>query len=124
MQINLSKYPPGTKFKLKNGLVITLIGKSTVTENRYILEFNNGQLTQRFKDGTHFALFDYDIESVIQPDKYLVAYCRKNGTIDTTIVISPAKVTYDCFFSMCCKNDSRFGLENTVDKVLSWTKIE
>lgn len=125
MKIDLSKYPHGTKFKLRNGYTITLIGKSATIEDRYIMEYNDGQITTRFSDGKHQTTSDFDIELVIQPDKYLVSFCRKDNTLDTEIITEPQVLTAEYLLSNL---QSRFALGALGDsipvKILSWSKIE
>lgn len=126
MKIDLSKYPPGTKFKLKNGAVVTLVGKSTTIDGRYILEYDDdGQIITRFGDGKHGTYSEYDIELVIQPDKYLVSFRRKSGVIDTEIVIGPQVLT-DEYLLIDLKNKYTLGAlgMSIPEKVLSWSKIE
>lgn len=126
MKIDLSKYPLGTEFKLRNGNKITLIGKSVAIEDRYVLEYSDdGTIITRFKDGKHQTTSDYDIELVIQPDKYLVSFCRKDNTLDTEIITEPQVLTAEHFL---INLQNRFALGALGDsipvKILSWSKIE
>ena len=126
MKIDLSKYPPGTKFKLKNGAIVTLIGKSNAIENRYIVEYDDdGNIVTRSGDGKHRGSSDYDIESVIQPDKYLVSFRRKSGVIDTEIVAEPQVLTSEYFLNNLQGKFTLGALGMSVPvKILSWSKIE
>ena len=126
MKIDLSKYPPGTKFKSAKGDVITLIGKSSAIDDRYILEYDNGgQVITRYRDGKHETNSDYDIKSVIQPDKYLVSFCRKDNTLDTEIVIEPQSLTSEYLLNNLRDRFALGGLGDSIPmKILSWSKIE
>lgn len=126
MKIDLSKYQPGTEFKLKNGAAVTLIGKSAAVEDRYILEYNyDGQIITRFGDGKHQTNSEYDIESVVQPDKYLVSFRRKSGIADSTIVIEPKVLTSEYLLTHLQEKFALGALGNsTPEKILSWSKIE
>ena len=122
MKIDLSKYSPGTKFKSAKGDVITLIGKSSAIDDRYILEYNDGgQIITRYRDGKHETNSDYDIKSVIQPDKYLVSYKDQSDTIRTIVVIDPQSLTTDSFYESVKSVTS--GYRQPYD-ILSWSKIE
>ncbi len=126
MKIDLSKYPPGTKFKLRSGATVTLIGKSNAVENRYIVEYDDdGNIVTRSGDGKHRGSSDYDIESVIQPDKYLVSFCRKDNSLDTEIITEPQAFTAEYLLTNL---QNRFALGALGDsipvKILSWSKIE
>ena len=82
MKIDLSKYPAGTKFKLKNGETVILVGRSQISDNYLVEDIRNKYhisdgpaVTYRQQNGTAAVTTDkYDIESVIQPDKYLVSF--------------------------------------------------
>ena len=126
MKINLSKYPPGTKFKLKNGATVTLIGKSNAIEDRYIVEYDDdGNIVTRSGDGKHRGSSDYDIESVIQPDKYLVSFCRKDNTLDTEIITEPQALTAEHLLTNLQNRYALGALGDSIPvKVLSWSKIE
>lgn len=122
MEIDLSKYQPGTKFKLKNGAIITLIGKSVTVDDRYILEYDDdGQIITRFGNGKHQLVSDWDIKSVIQPDKYLVAYKDQSDITRTIVVVDPKSLTTDSF----CKaiKSVTSGYRQPYD-ILSWSKIK
>ena len=126
MKINLSKYPPGTKFKSAKGHEITLIGKSSTIDDRYILEYDDGgQIITRYSDGKHETNSDYDIKSVIQPDKYLVSFCRKDNTLDTEIVVEPQSLTSEYLLNNLRDRFALGGLGDSIPmKILSWSKIE
>ena len=126
MKINLSKYPPGTKFKSAKGDVITLIGKSSAIDDRYILEYDDGgQIITRYSDGKHETNSDYDIQSVIQPDKYLVSFCRKDDTLDTEIITEPQALTAEYLLNNLRDRFTLGGLGDSIPmKILSWSKIE
>lgn len=126
MKIDLSKYPPGTKFKLKNGATVTLIGKSNAIEDRYIIEYDDdGNIVARSGDGKHRGSSDYDIESVIQPDKYLVSFCRKDNLLDTEIVREPQALTHEYFLNDLQGKFALGALGDSIPvKILSWSKIE
>lgn len=129
MKIDLSKYPPGTKFKLKNGETVILVGKSQISDDYLIEHIQNKYyipdcpaVTYRQQNGTaaHTSR-KYDIESVIQPDKYLVSYKDQSNTIRTIIVPGPNSLTTDSFYEY-------IKLVTTADRkpydILSWSKIE
>jgi len=126
MKIDLSKYPPGTKFKSAKGDVITLIGKSSAIDDRYILEYDDGgQIITRYSDGKHETNSDYDIKSVIQPDKYLVSFCRKDNTLDTEIITEPQALTAEHLLTNLLNRFALGALGDSIPvKVLSWSKIE
>lgn len=126
MQIDLSKYQLGTKFKLKNGHTVILVGKSAAIEDRYILEYHDdGHIITRFRDGKHHTTSSYDIESVIQPDKYLVSFRRKSGVIDTEIVVEPQVLTSDYFLKNLHGKFALGALGMSIpEKILSWSKIK
>lgn len=122
MEIDLSKYPPGTKFKSAKGDVITLIGKSFAIDDRYILEYDDGgQIVTRYRDGKYETNSDYDIKSVIQPDKYLVSYIDQSDITRTIIVVDPKSLTTDSFYEAIKSVTS--GYRKPYD-ILSWSKIE
>lgn len=129
MKIDLSKYPPGTKFKLKNGETVVLVGKSKISPD-YLIEHIRDKyympdcpaVTYIHQNGTTAATTDkYDIESVIQPDKYLVSYKALSGIIHTIIVVDPKSLTTDSFYeavkSVTTENRQPYD-------ILSWSKIE
>lgn len=133
MKIDLSKYPPGTKFKLKNGEIAVLVGKSQIS-NDYLIEHIRDKyyipdcpaVTYRQQDGTTATTTDkYDIESVIQlvtqPDKYLVSYKDQRDTIRTIVVVDPQSLTTDSFYESVKSVTS--GYRQPYD-ILSWSKIE
>ena len=121
MEIDLSKYQPGTKFKLKNKAIITLIGKSVAVEDRYILEYDDGQIVTRFGNGKHQSYSEWDIESVIQPNKYLVAYKDQSDTIRTIVVVNPQLLTIDYFYEAIKSVTNGYRQPYNI---LSWSKIE
>lgn len=129
MKIDLSKYPPGTKFKLKNGETVILVGKSQISDD-YLIEHIRDKycipdcpaVTYRQQNGTAVHTSGkYDIESVIKPDKYLVSYKDQSNTIRTIIVPGPNSLTTDSFYEY-------IKLVTTADRkpydILSWSKIE
>lgn len=133
MKIDLSKYPPGTKFKLKNGETVVLVGKSQIS-NEYLVEYirdkyhisDGPAVTYRRQDGTaNNSTEKYDIESVIQSvtqlDKYLVSYKDLSDTVRTTIVVDPQSLTTDSFYESVKSVTS--GYRQPYD-ILSWSKIE
>ena len=124
MKIDLSKYSPGTELKLCNGKRVTLIGKSFARDG-YIIEHPNGELGFRNQEGKCSPQSDVNIESVIQPDKYLVSFCRKDNTLDTEIITEPQALTAE---HLLTNLQNRFALGALGDsipvKVLSWSKIE
>ena len=125
MKIDLSKYPPGTKLKLKNGEIVFLIGKCHTKdhESDYVIEHNGWQgLGYRKQDGTHpFCGSPQYVESVIQPDKYLVSYKDQSDTIRTIVVVDPQSLTTDSFYESIKSITS--GYRQPYD-ILSWSKIE
>ena len=129
MKLDLSKYPPGTKFKLKNGETVVLVGKSHIS-NDYLIKHIRDKyhipgcpaVTYRRQNGTAAASTGkYDIESVIQPDKYLVSYKALSGIIHTIVVVDPKSLTTDSFYeaikSVTTENRHPYD-------ILSWSKIE
>jgi hypothetical protein len=120
MKIDLSEYPPGTKFKLKNEATITLIGKSAAIKDCYILEYDDGRIVTRFGNGEHRTYSDYNIESVIQ-DKYLVSYKDQSNTIRTIVVANPRSLTIDSFYESVKSVTSEYIQPYDI---LSWSKIE
>jgi hypothetical protein len=133
MKIDLSKYPPGTKFKLKNGETVVLVGKSKISPD-YLIEHIRDKyympdcpaVTYIHQNGTTAATTDkYDIESVIQPDKYLVSFCRKDNTLDTEIITEPQVLTAEHFLTNLQNRFTLGALGDSIPvKVLSWSKIE
>jgi hypothetical protein len=126
MKIDLSKYPPGTKFQLGNKRIVTLVRKSFVNDN-YIIEHSNGDLKTRNQKGKCSAQSqsEWDIESVIQPDKYLVSFCRKDNTLDTEIITEPQVLTAEHFLTNLQNRFTLGALGDSIPvKVLSWSKIE
>lgn len=134
MKIDLSKYPPGTKFKLKNGETVVLVSKSQIS-NDYLVESIRDEylpsypaVTYRTQDGIA-AIEKYNIESVIQPDKYLVFYLTKSKEFKTEIILAPSVLTAETFLNAviilnspkweCFGDDSEYPV-----KILSWSKIE
>ena len=133
MGIDLSKYPPGTKFKLKNEETVVLVGKSQIS-NDYLVEYirdkyhisDGPAVTYRRQDGTaNNSTGKYDIESVIQPvtqlDKYLVSYKDLSDTVRTIIVVDPQSLTTDSFYESVKSVTS--GYRQPYD-ILSWSKIK
>ena len=124
MKIDLSKYPPGTKFQLCNKKIVTLIGKSFAKDG-YIIEHSNGELGFRNQEGKCSPQSDVNIESAIQPDKYLVAFRRKSGEIDTEIVVEPQVLKSDYFLKNLHGKYALGALGMSIpEKILSWSKIE
>ena len=121
MKIDLSKYPPGTKFKLYNEKIVTLIGKS-FADDGYIIEYSDGDLGHRNQEGKYSGnQSELNIESVIQPDKYLVSYKDLSDTIRTIVVVDPKSLTIDYFYESIKSVTS--GYRQPCD-ILSWSKIE
>ena len=124
MKIDLSKYPPGTKLKLRNEKIVTLVGKSFANSN-YMIEYSNGDIGYRNQEGRHSTEPAWNVMSVIQPDKYLVSFRRKSGVFDTEIVVEPQVLTSEYFLENL---QSKFALGalgmSIPEKVLSWSKIE
>lgn len=122
MKIDLSKYPPGTKFKLKNGQLAMLVGDSPYRKGIYIVEYGDkgGHVDFASQDG-RIIFQDLHIESVIQPDKYLVSYKDLSDTIRTIVVVDPKSLTTDSFYeavkSVTAENRHPYD-------ILSWSKIE
>lgn len=129
MKIDLSKYSPGTKFQLKNGETVILVGKSQISDN-YLIEHIRDKyhipgcpaVTYRRQNGkAATATEKYDIESVIQPDKYLVSYKDQSDTTRTIVVVDPKSLTTDSFYEYIKLVTS--GYRQPYD-ILSWSKIE
>jgi hypothetical protein len=128
MKIDLSKYPPGTKFKLKNGETVVLVGKSHIS-NDYLIEHIRDKyhipdcpaVTYRRQNGTAAALTEHDIESVIQPDKYLVTYQNHALEIHNIVIVDPKSSTEDDLYQQIwIKKEGH----QRPKKILSWLKIE
>ena len=122
MKIDLSKYPPGTKFKLKNGKLAMLVGESPYRKGIYIVEYGDKGGHVDFSSLDGYIIFqDLHIESVIQPDRYLVSYKDQMDTIRTIIVVDPQSLTTDSFYeaikSVTTENRHPYD-------ILSWSKIE
>lgn len=122
MKIDLSKYPPGTKFKLKNGKLAMLVGESPYRKGIYIVEYGDkgGHVDFSSRDG-YIIFQDLYIESVIQPDKYLVSYKDQSDTIRTIVVVDPKSLTTDYFYESI--KSVTTGYRQPYD-ILSWSKIE
>ena len=122
MKIDLSKYPPGTKLKLKNEQLAMLVGDSPYRKGIYIVEYGDkgGYVDFSSQDGYIFFQ-DLHIESVIQPDKYLVSYKDQLDAIRTIIVVDPKSLTTDSFYESIKSVTS--GYRQPYD-ILSWSKIE
>lgn len=122
MKIDLSKYPPGTKFKLENGQLAMLVGDSPYRKGIYIVEYGDkgGHVDFASQDG-YIIFQDLHIESAIQPDKYLVSYKALSGIIHTIVVVDPKSLTTDSFYeavkSVTAENRHPYD-------ILSWSKIE
>lgn len=126
MKIDLSKYPPGTKFKLKNGQLAMLVGDSPYRKGIYIVEYGDkgGHVDFASQDG-YIIFQDLHIESVIQPDKYLVSFCRKDNTLNTEIVMGPQALTHKYFLNNLLGKYALGALGDSIPvKILSWSKIE
>jgi hypothetical protein len=122
MKIDLSKYPPGTKFRLKNGKLAMLVGESPYRKGIYIVEYGDKGGHVDFSSFDGYIIFqDLHIESVIQPDKYLVSYKALSGIIHTIVVVDPKSLTTDSFYeavkSVTTENRQPYD-------ILSWSKIE
>lgn len=122
MKIDLSKYPPGTKFQLKNGKLAMLVGESPYRKGIYIVEYGDkgGHVDFSSRDG-YIIFQDLHIESVIQPDKYLVSYKALSGIIHTIVVVDPKSLTTDSFYEAV--KSVTTGDRKPYD-ILSWSKIE
>ena len=122
MKIDLSKYPPGTKFQLKNGKLAMLVGESPYRKGIYIVEYGDkgGHVDFSSRDG-YIIFQDLYIESVIQPDKYLVSYKDQSDTIRTIVVVDPKSLTTDYFYESI--KSVTIGYRQPYD-ILSWSKIE
>lgn len=130
MKIDLSKYPPGTKFKLRNGKLAMLVGESPYRKGIYIIEYGDkgGHVDFSSRDG-YIIFQDLYIESVIQPDKYLVFYLTKSKEFKTETILAPSVLTAETFLNAiillnspkweCFGDDSEYPV-----KILSWSKIE
>lgn len=131
MKIDLSKYPPGTKFKLCNEKIVTLIGKS-FTSRGYIIEYPNGNLGRRDQEGKQQPVqSEWDIASVFKSNKYLVSYLTERDEIGTIVLpIENPKALNEAFLLsiVSCKTSSMMdmipGCSNCAVKILSWSKIE
>lgn len=122
MKIDLSKYPPGTKFKLENGQLAMLVGDSPYRKGIYIVEYGDKGGHVDFASHDGYIIFqDLHIESVIQPDKYLVSYKDQSDTVRTIIVVDPQSLTTDSFYESIKSVTS--GYRQPYD-ILSWSKIE
>jgi hypothetical protein len=129
MKIDLSKYPPGTKFKLKNGETVVLVGKSHISDDYLIEHIRDSYhipdcpaVTYRRQNGTAAASTGkYDIESVIQPDKYLVIYQNHALEIHNIVIVDPKSPTEDDLYQQIwIKKEGH----QRPKKILSWVKIE
>lgn len=122
MKIDLSKYSPGTKFQLKNGKLAMLVGESPYRKGIYIVEYGDkgGHVDFSSRDG-YIIFQDLYIESVIQPDKYLVSYKDQSDTIRTIVVVDPKSLTTDYFYESI--KSVTTGYRQPYD-ILSWSKIE
>lgn len=122
MKIDLSKYPPGTKFKLENGQLAMLVGDSPYRKGIYIVEYGDkgGHVDFASQDGL-IIFQDLYIQSVIQPDKYLVSYKTLSGIIRTIVVVDPKSLTTDAFYEYI--KSVTTGDRQPYD-ILSWSKIE
>ena len=124
MKIDLSKYPPGTKLKLRNEKIVTLVGKSFANSN-YMIEYSNGDIGYRNQEGRHSTEPAWNVMSVIQPDKYLVSFCRKDNTLDTEIVTEPQTLTAEYLLTNLQNKFTVGALGDSIPvKILSWSKIE
>lgn len=122
MKIDLSKYPPGTKFKLKNGKLAMLVGESPYRKGIYIVEYGDKGGHVDFSSLDGYIIFqDLHIESVIQPDKYLVSYKDQSDTTRTIVVVDPKSLTTDSFYESI--KSVTTGYRQPYD-ILSWSKIE
>lgn len=122
MKIDLSKYPPGTKFKLENGKLAMLVGDSPYRKGIYIIEYGDKGGYVDFSSQDGYIIFqDLHIESVIQPDKYLVSYKDQSDTTRTIVVIDPKSLTTDSFYDSI--KSVTTGYRQPYD-ILSWSKIE
>lgn len=124
MKIDLSKYQPGTELKLRNEKIVTLIGKSFVND-KYVIEYPNGDIGYRNQEGRHSTTPELNVASVIQPDKYLVSFCRKDNTLDTEIVTEPQVLTSEYLLTDLQGKFALGALGDSIPvKILSWSKIE
>ena len=124
MKIDLSKYPPGTELKLRNEKIVTLVGKS-FANNNYMIEYSNGDIGYRNQEGKHSTKPEWNVISIIQPDKYLVSFCRKDNSLDTEIVTEPQALTREHFLNDLQGKFALGALGDSIPvKILSWSKIE
>ena len=119
MKIDLSKYPPGTKFKLDNGQLAMLVGDSPYRKGIYIVEYGDKGGYVDFSSQDGYIIFQ-DLH------KYLVSFKCEDTTIGTTTIINPVHLTADDLLLLLrvqyvlgtLKGDSK------PSQVLSWSKIE
>lgn len=125
MKIDLSKYPPGTKFKLENGQLAMLVGESPYRKGIYIVEYGDKGGHVDFSSHDGYIIFqDLYIESVIQPDKYLVSFLTNNNEVKTIIIQDPHELTVEAFERELFLQYRCMYQDWSPNKVLSWSKIE
>ena len=122
MKIDLSKYPPGTKFKLENGQLAMLVGDSPYRKGIYIVEYGDKGGHVDFTSHDGYIIFqDLHIESVIQPDKYLVTYQNHALEIHNIVIVDPkSPIEDDLYQQIWIKKEGH----QRPKKILSWVKIE
>ena len=133
MKIDLSKYPPGTRFQQRNKskIPMILIGinpinhkyvitwKSPVTKNTYYQEYNqDGSLSE-----VGHLCPEHDLVELYPSDKYLVTYISINSEVCTHIIKDPSILNEEHLIAQLyyCKD---IPYNKSPKKVLSWSKIE
>jgi len=133
MKIDLSKYPPGTKFQQRNKskIPMILIGinpinhkyvitwKSPVTKNTHYQEYDqNGSLSEV----GHLSP-EHDLVELYPSDKYLVTYISINNEVCTHIIKDPSILNEERLIEQLyyCTD---IPYNKSPKKILSWSKIE
>lgn len=133
MKIDLSKYPPGTKFiqNCNSGTEFTLIGKSFLSDF-YILEYKSNLseticFVQYLQDGRFpsdtIDAAQYNLLKPVNLEKYRVAFQTKNGEMDSRIVDLLPNCTIREMYNELYRQHT-FIQEARPFEVLSWCKIE
>ena len=141
MKIDLSKYPPGTKFQQKNKskTPMILLGqnpinhkyvvtwKSSISGKTHYQEYNqDGCLSE-----VGHLISDHNLIGLYPSDKYLISYLTEQDEVDTIVLpIANTKALNEAVLLpiISRKTSSMLdmipGCSERAVKILSWSKIE
>jgi hypothetical protein len=131
MKIDLSKYPPGTKFQQRNKSKTSMIlvginpinhkyvvtWQSPITRNIHYQEYNqDGSLSE-----VGHLCPEHDLVELYPSDKYLVTYQNHALEIHNIVIVDPKSPTEDDLYQQIWMKKEG---HQRPKKILSWLKIE